>query len=219
MTKRRGLKIAAAISSTNQPENKSADLSILIFNTAMAKSAQSDRTTGGKAELASRILIFTNEEIEMLSIRNAVVSGFIATIVAGSILVMKNAMRVFPDVHIPQTLSTLFGWPDHIVVGGVAVFLAGTLVLSLAYAWIAPRIPVRAASIKGLVFGFAVWLAMMLLLMPAAGAGLFAANRSTAVPAFDLVLMLVYGLVLATMYARDTPTANIAQIDRTRGHA
>jgi hypothetical protein len=152
--------------------------------------------------------------IKMTTIKNAIMSGFIATFVVGSILLMKNAMKLFPDIHIAQTLSTIIGQPDHIVWGGVTFVLAGTVLLGLVYAWLAPRVPVRSRLIKGIVFGFIVWLLMMLILMPVAGAGIFGLHRSAVVPAFDLVITLIYGLVLAAMYTPDPGIKELANTDK-----
>jgi hypothetical protein len=53
------------------------------------------------------------------------------------------------------------------------------------------------------LFGFAIWLAMMLIVMPLAGAGFFAVNRGAIAPAAVLLLTLVYGMTLAAVYAWD----------------
>ncbi|MEO8441872.1 MAG: DUF6789 family protein [Betaproteobacteria bacterium] len=153
---------------------------------------------------------------EMISIRNAIVSGFFATFVVGSILLMKNALNWFPEIHIAQTLSTLFGWPSHLIWGGVAFVLIGSIVLGLAYAWVAPRMPVHSKLIKGLAFGLVVWLMMMLVLMPAAGAGMFGLNRGPIVPAFDLIIAMVYGLILAIMYVSGSGFEDAARTNELR---
>ena len=141
----------------------------------------------------------------MTSMRSALLGGFIATMVTSFMLIMKNALGKFNEVHIPQTLSSVLGMPDHIVVGGIAFVIIGALLLSVPYAFVAPHMPVRSSLTKGLLFGLGVWLTMMLVLMPAAGAGVFAMNRSSAiVPAFDLALTLIYGLILAFVYAWDS---------------
>ena len=145
----------------------------------------------------------------MISFKNALTAGCVATVVVGSALVMKNAMKLLPDVHLAQTLSSVFD--GSLVAGGVAFFVIWAVIFGLAYAWLAPLIPVRSNQMKGIVFGFGVWLVMMLVLMPAAGAGVFALHRSATVAAFHLVLMLVYGSVLAALYSPDTDASQNAR--------
>ena len=116
---------------------------------------------------------------------------------------LNNAIGKIPDLHIPQTLSAILGEPYHIMVGGITFFITGTFLFGIIYPWIAPRLPVRSNPIKGLLFGFAIWLAMMLIVMPLAGAGFFATNRGAIAPAAVLVLTLVYGMVFAAVYAWD----------------
>ena len=148
--------------------------------------------------------------MKLSSVKSAILAGFAATFVTSSILLMKNALGAFQEVHIAQTLSNVLGTPDEIMIGGTAFFLIGTVILSVAYAFIRPHIPVRSDLVKGLIFGFGIWLAMMLVLMPLAGAGMFAMNRSAVPVAVDLVLTLLYGLILAAVYQWDshanTPT-------------
>src|ERR1051325_2686625 len=131
----------------------------------------------------------------MISIRSAFLGGFVSTVVVSCMLIMKNALKAFPDVHIPQTISTVFGTPDHVVMGGIAFFVGGTVVLSLIYAAVERYLPGELALVRGLLFGFLVWLGMMLIMMPLAGAGIFALNRSATVPAVELVIALIYGLL------------------------
>jgi hypothetical protein len=136
-------------------------------------------------------------------VRSGILAGFAATCVASVIMLMNNAIGKIPDLHIPQTLSVMLGEPDHIMVGGITFFITGTFLFGIIYPLIAPRLPVRSNPVKGLLFGVAIWLAMMLLVMPLAGAGFFAVNRSAIAPAAVLLLTLVYGMVLAAVYAWD----------------
>lgn len=136
-------------------------------------------------------------------VRSGILAGFAATCVASVIMLMNNAIGKIPDLHIPQTLSVMLGEPDHIMVGGITFFITGTFLFGIMYSLIAPRLPVRSNPIKGLLFGFAIWLGLMLIVMPLAGAGFFAVNRGAIAPAAVLLLTLVYGMVLAAVNAWD----------------
>lgn len=136
-------------------------------------------------------------------LRSGILGGFAATCMASVIMLMNNAIGKIPDLHIPQTLSVMLGEPDHIMVGGITFFITGTFLFGIIYPLIARRLPVRSNLIKGLLFGLAIWLAMMLLVMPLAGAGFFAINSGAIAPAAVLLLTLVYAMVLAAVYAWD----------------
>jgi len=133
-------------------------------------------------------------------ILSGVQGGVWATFVTAALMLMNNAIREIPELHIVRTLSAILGTPDHVAVAWL-VFLAIGILLGVVFAVIAPRFPIRSNMVKGLLFGFAVWLGMMLLIMPLAGAGFFAVNRPAVVPMATLVLSLVYGMILATSYS------------------
>ena len=54
--------------------------------------------------------------------------------------------------------------------------------------------------VKGLLFGAACWLLMMIVFMPLAGHGFFALNQGFVVAELCLVVNLVYGLVVSLTY-------------------
>ena len=53
---------------------------------------------------------------------------------------------------------------------------------------------------RGTIFGVGAWLAMMIVMMPMAGAGLFGLGLGMMTPVATLVLHVVYGLVLGGIY-------------------
>jgi len=136
----------------------------------------------------------------MTSIKMGFMSGGVATVVAGSMLLMNNALHSFPEVRVARTLAGILGSPDQVMVGVTAILIAGIFVFGALFAVLAPRLPMRMYLVKSLVFGVASWLLMMVLFMPLAGAGLFGLGRSLAVPAATLVLNLAYWLVLGMSY-------------------
>src|SRR5262245_56394462 len=136
----------------------------------------------------------------MTSIRMGFASGVVATVVAGSMLLMNNALHSFPDVRVARSLAGILGSPDHIMVGVAAILVTGIFVFGALFAVLAPRLPMRMYLVKSLAFAAVSWLLMMVLFMPLAGAGLFGLGRSPAVPAATLVLNLAYWLVLGMSY-------------------
>ena len=137
----------------------------------------------------------------MVSIRSGLQGGFAASFAASAMMLMNNAIGKIPEVHIAKTLAAMLG--SGTLGGWLAFFAIGTVVFGVIFALAAPRMPTRSNFVKGLLFGFAIWLGMMLIFMPLAGAGVFGMNRGTIVPLATLALTLVYGIVLGIVYGWD----------------
>jgi hypothetical protein len=136
----------------------------------------------------------------MASIKNGFLSGLLATVIAGSMLLMNNALHQFPEVQVARTLSGMLGAPDQFMVGVIAILSIGIFVFGALFAVLAPRLPFPTWLGKGLAFGAASWLVMMVVYMPLGGAGLFGLERSGIVPVVTLVLNLAYWVVLSLTY-------------------
>ena len=136
----------------------------------------------------------------MTSIKMGWLSGMVATVIAGSMLLVNNALHSFPDVRVARSLAAILGSPDHVVVGVAAILITGIFVFGALFAVLAPRLPARTYLTKSLVFAAASWLLMMVLFMPLAGAGLFGLGRSLIVPGATLVLNLAYWIALGLSY-------------------
>lgn len=81
----------------------------------------------------------------------------------------------------------------------------GALGYGSAFAMLFTRLPGQAAVWRGIVFASMVWLALMLAIMPAAGAGLFALNIGYGTPWLMLVTHLFFGIALGALYRRLKP--------------
>jgi len=57
---------------------------------------------------------------------------------------------------------------------------------------------------KGMVFGVLAWGLMMVMVMPMAGAGFFGLSLGMMAPVMTLMLHLVYGAVLGSVYGKLT---------------
>src|SRR3546814_20283146 len=72
----------------------------------------------------------------------------------------------------------------------------GALVYGSAFAVLFPRLPGQAAVWRGIVFASVMWLALMLVLMPSAGAGLFALDIGYGPPWLMLATHLFFVIAL-----------------------
>jgi len=136
----------------------------------------------------------------MVSMKSGISGGGVATIVAGSIMLMNHALHRLPDLEIGPTLAAIVGLGDHVVVAWLLFIALGVFVCGTVFAFLAPLIPLKSYLIKGLVCGVACWLLVMLVFMPLAGAGPFGLNRGHIVAASALVLSLVYWVALGFVY-------------------
>ena len=136
----------------------------------------------------------------MVSIRSGLVAGFIATFVTSAMIMMKNATGRLADVNVLKVWSAMLGEPTHAAVGWLAHIVVGVVVGGIAFALLAPSLPTRSFAIKGALFGILMWLVMMFVVMPLAGAGMFATHQSGLAPVATLVLYVTYGLVLGNFY-------------------
>jgi len=141
----------------------------------------------------------------MTNLKNGFLAGFIATAVLSVMMVAKSMMGVMPELDVAAMLAMMMGAP--ILVGWLAHFMIGTLAWGGGFAVLYGMIPGGSAIIKGIVFGVAAWLGMMIVVMPMAGAGIFGMNFGIMAPMMTLVLHIIFGAVLGGVYAARVPTA------------
>ena len=132
-------------------------------------------------------------------------AGFLATIALSVLMVLKAAMGMMPAMNAIKMLTAMshqiLGTPASPLVGWVIHLLIGTVLWGFLFSLIHDHLPGGDVA-KGLVFGTAAWLLMMILVMPMAGAGLFGLHIGLGAPIATLVLHWVYGAVLGLAYKR-----------------
>jgi len=141
----------------------------------------------------------------MTNLKNGFLAGFIATAVLSVMMVAKSMMGVMSELDVVAMLSMMMGAP--LIVGWLAHFMIGTLAWGGGFAVLYNAIPGGSAIVKGIVFGVAAWLAMMIMVMPMAGAGLFGMNFGVMAPMMTLVLHIIFGAVLGGVYGARVPAA------------
>lgn len=134
----------------------------------------------------------------MNNIKAGLVAGFSATVVLSAMMVGKSMMGVMPELDVIHMLGAMMG--VSALVGWLAHFMIGTLAWGGGFAVLYGLIPGSGAVQKGIVFGIAAWLGMMVMVMPMAGAGLFGMAFGLMAPIMTLVLHIVFGAVLGAVY-------------------
>jgi uncharacterized membrane protein YagU involved in acid resistance len=137
------------------------------------------------------------------SIKGGLTAGFVATVVLSVLMIgkaasglMSNLNPIADMVHLGSMLAgtdvpPVFGWVCH--------FLIGTIVWGIAYALLVRHLP-GPPVVQGLIFGVIAWLAMMIVFMPLVGHALFGLDLGMPAVVITLILHVVYGGVLGTVY-------------------
>jgi hypothetical protein len=134
----------------------------------------------------------------MQNVPAGLVAGFIATVVLSAMMVIKGMMGVMPELDVAAMIGIMMG--ASIAIGWVIHFLIGTIAWGGGFALLYGLIPGENAVVKGIGFGVAAWLGMMIVVMPMAGAGLFGMTLGIMAPVMTLLLHVVFGAVLGGVY-------------------
>ena len=136
----------------------------------------------------------------MTNISKGIIAGLAATAVLSMIMVAKGMMGLMPGLNVIAMLSSMAGAAP--VVGWVIHLAIGALVWGLAFAVTLKILPGNSDVAKGISFGIAAWIMMMLIVMPMAGAGLFGLNMGMMAPIMTLMLHAIYGAVLGFTFSK-----------------
>lgn len=142
-----------------------------------------------------------------MNLSRAVFAGFVATLALSLLMLIKGMMGLMPELNVIAMLATMMGTGPAI--GWAAHFMIGALVWGIAFALLYGILPGSSPWQKGVVFGVAAWLLMMVGIMSLAGAGLFGLKLGLMAPVMTLVLHVIFGAILGALYGRPA-TARIA---------
>ncbi len=134
----------------------------------------------------------------MKNITSGLVAGFAATVVLSMMMFAKTMMGIMPELDVIRMLSAMMG--ASALIGWLAHFMIGTLAWGGGFAVLHDKIPGGSALIKGIIFGVAAWLVMMIMVMPMAGAGLFGMAFGIMAPMMTLILHVIFGAVLGLVF-------------------
>lgn len=133
---------------------------------------------------------------------NGILAGLAATVVLSVLMIIKAKMGMMPDVNVIAMLAkTMGGGP---AIGWLAHFMIGVVIYGVIYSAVFSKLPLTSSAARGAALGVAGWLLMMIAVMPMMGAGFFGLGLASGimVPIVTLVLHLIYGVVLGTVYRR-----------------
>ena len=133
-----------------------------------------------------------------------------ATAVLSALMVMKQLMGLMPQLDLPKMIAGMMGAPDMPMIGWAVHVMIGVVGYGLAIALLDSRLPGKSSLRHGVLIAFVGWLAMMIMLMPLAGAGLFGMTLGMMAPMMTLVLHLIFGAVLGWTYGRLAPSVPAA---------
>ncbi|MES1956331.1 DUF6789 family protein [Salinisphaera hydrothermalis] len=142
---------------------------------------------------------------------HGLLAGFCATLVLSAFMIAKAFLGIPPPMSVIHLLAGLghhlFGTPAAPIFGWLAHFAIGTILWGLLFAALYAVLP-GSAMAKGALFATGAWLLMMIILMPLAGKGLFAAGAGPGVAIATLILHWIYGVALgAVMGAAESRSA------------
>jgi hypothetical protein len=134
----------------------------------------------------------------MQNVPAGLVAGFIATVVLSVMMAINGMMGVTLEQNIAAMIGNMMG--ASVMVGWIAKFMIGTIVCGGGFALLNGLIPGDNAVVKGIRFGVAPWVGMMLFLMTMVGSGLFGMIFGIMAPVMTLLLHVVFGAVLGSVY-------------------
>ena len=135
-------------------------------------------------------------------------AGLAATMVLSMIMVAKGMMGLMPELNVIGMLSSMM--KSAPIVGWIVHFMIGMLAWGLGFVAVTRYLPGKNDVAKGISFGIAAWVMMMLLVMPMAGAGFFGLKLGPVAPMMTLMLHVIYGAVLGYVFGKLGPDKSAA---------
>jgi hypothetical protein len=133
-------------------------------------------------------------------------AGLAATVVLSCVIVLKQALGILPQLSTISVLAQLIGYKS-LAVGWIVHIFVGVILWGPLYAWIDTRSAYPHWFI-GMMFASCLWLGVMLIIMPALGAGIFGLELGLLTPTATLVLHWIYGAVLGSVFGSSKLGAN-----------
>ena len=131
-------------------------------------------------------------------IGRGLIAGLAATVVLSIVIVLKQALGVLPQLSTISVLAQMVGY-QSLTVGWGVHFFVGVVLWGPLYAWIDTKSSFP-HWFNGMMFASCMWLAVMLVIMPLLGTGLFGIELGLLTPTATLMLHWIYGAVLGSVF-------------------
>ena len=136
----------------------------------------------------------------MVDIGRGMAAGFVATTAFALLVLASLAFGLLPQVAATVLFGGVLRGQGTPAVAWIIHFLIGTVLWGGLFAALAPRLPGRTRTARGIAFGVVLWMLAMVVLMPmAAGAG--PSGLGLRLWVTMLVPYLVFGAVLGATYS------------------
>jgi hypothetical protein len=145
----------------------------------------------------------------MSDVIKGTIAGGVATAALSVVMLLIGVTGYEPQLELTRVLLTLLDEPpSQYALGWTLHFIIGSVVLGGLFAYIEPRLGADTHTKSGVLFSIIAWLVVMLVFLPAAGAGYFGFQLSLFAPLVMLGLQVFYGGVLGWTYGKLSPTHN-----------
>jgi hypothetical protein len=143
------------------------------------------------------------EEVPLLQrpVFAGVLAAFVGSLAMTVLIALAGASDLMPRSGTIRLLSSAVGAGTVPAAGWFVFFSVFTLLWGSLYGLFVARLPGRSGTTRGLLFGSAAWLVMMLVLVPLAGFDWIAGEASVGFIYWSLFIHLVYGAVLGVVFA------------------
>ncbi len=137
----------------------------------------------------------------MSRVQKGMIAGFGAT-VAVSLLEAVN-MLVGPWFKpFPEIVAFMIGMDGNHIVGWIAHYAFGTLVLGSAFGVLCPRLPTDTSGTKGILFAVGAFVLRMIGIFLIGDPSMFSGTGGFGTVAWLLITNMVFGVVLGTIYGQ-----------------
>ncbi len=144
----------------------------------------------------------------MSDVVKGMVAGGVATAAISLGMLLLAAIGLEPQLQLTHLLLTLLDAPSEYALGWLTHIFLGSVVLGGLFVYVEQRLGADTHTKSGVLYGVILWLVMMLVFMPAAGAGYFGFQMSLFAPIIMLGLQVLYGSVLGWTYGKLSPSHN-----------
>jgi hypothetical protein len=144
--------------------------------------------------------------IDLERIWKSVAAGVCGSLAHSALMAFKSWVPILPAFRpyddLQALLANVIGHSVNPLVPWALSYFNGSVVLSFLFSHTYHWLPGGNGAMKGVGFGFAVWIAMGLIFFPMIGKGLFAASTELGfAPApFTLLMVLTYSVTLGVTY-------------------